>query len=373
MNILVINWQDIKNPNGGGAEVHAHEIFKRVAARGHNVIFFSCEIDDLPNEEIVDGIKIIRKGNRNTFNYIVPSYYNNNLKKENFDIVVDDINKIPFYTPLFIKEPLVAISHHFFGTSIFRETNPVFGLYVYLSEFLVNFVYKKTNFAVVSESTLNEFIARGFDKSRFSLVFNAFDKENFPMKIGEKAKHPVITYFGRLKKYKSVDHLFISFAKIKEKFHEAKLEIIGRGDFRPYLENLSKDLKIDNDVIFHGFVDDNKKIELLSRSWIVVNTSMKEGWGITNIEANACGTPVISANVPGLRDSVKQGVSGLLYEYGITKDLENQISKLLMDDKMLKNISKTAIDWADNFSWEKSTDEMIKLMKRTINENSKVY
>jgi len=366
MKILVINWQDIRNPNGGGAEVHAHEIFKRVAKRGHKVTFLSCEVDGLPNQEMVDGIQIIRKGNRNSFNYIVPSYYKNNLKQENFDIIVDDINKIPFYTPLFIKEPIVAISHHFFGKSIFRETNPIFGLYVYLSELIVNYVYKNTNFAVVSESTLNEFIDRGFDKKNFSLVYNAFDKDNFPMKVGEKAPYPIITYFGRLKKYKSVDHLFHSFSKLIKQFPDAKLEIIGRGDFRPYLEKLSLELGINDNVIFHGFVDDKMKVKLLSQSWVVVNTSMKEGWGITNIEANACGTPVISANVPGLRDSVKQEVSGLLYEYGNIDDLANKINKFLSDKEYLSKLSQTSIEWADNFSWEKSTDVMIELMERTI-------
>ncbi len=371
MKILVINWQDIKNPNGGGAEVHAHEIFKRIANMGHTVTFFSCAHNGLPEEEFVDNIRIIRKGNRNTFNFIVPSFYRQKLKQENFDIIVDDINKIPFYTPLFIKKPIVAISHHFFGTSIFRETNFIFGLYVYISELLVNLIYKNTNFAVVSLSTLNEFVSRGFDKSKFSLVYNAFDKENFPMKITEKPNNPIITYFGRLKKYKSVDHLFYSFASILKKYPDAILEIIGRGDFREYLENLSIKLNINNNIKFHGFVDDKQKIELLSRSWIVVNTSMKEGWGITNIEANACGTPVISANVPGLRDSVSEGVSGLLYQYGNIEDLSSKIDLLLQNKSLLKSISNSAVQWADNFSWDKSSNVMIELMERTIKEYKK--
>ncbi|HRP02956.1 MAG TPA: glycosyltransferase family 4 protein [Candidatus Kapabacteria bacterium] len=368
MKILVINWQDIKNPNGGGAEVHAHEIFKRIVAQGHDVTFFSCEVDGLPNNEVIDGINIIRSGGRNTFNFTVPSYYTKHFKDINFDIIIDDINKIPFYTPLYIKKPIVAISHHFFGYSIFRETNFIFGLYVYISEFLVNFVYKKVNFAVVSDSTLSEFINRGFDRSKFSLVYNAFDKEHFPMKVSQKAEFPVITYFGRLKKYKSVDHLFHSFAALSEKFPTAKLEIIGRGDFRPFLETLSEKLHIKDKVLFHGFVDDSKKIELLSRSWVVVNTSMKEGWGITNIEANACGTPVISANVPGLRDSVKEGVSGLLYRYADIKDLESKVEQIISNNSYMINLSKTSIDWADNFSWEKSTSVMIELLKKSIKE-----
>ena len=118
-NILVINWQDIKNPLGGGAEVHLHEIFKRIAAMGHQVTLLCCKYPGLPDEDILDGINIFRRGNRNFFNYAVPFQYWKLKKKYQFDIVIDDINKIPFYTPHFVKEPVIGIIHHLFGSSIF--------------------------------------------------------------------------------------------------------------------------------------------------------------------------------------------------------------------------------------------------------------
>jgi len=369
MKILLINWQDIKNPFGGGAEVHAHEIMKRLFKKGHEVFQFSCKFDGCLDYEEIDGIKIFRKGLRNTFNFIVPYWYFKLFKKMNFDIIIDDINKIPFYTPLYVKEPILAISHHFFGKSIFRETNLFFGLYVLIAEYIVNYVYKNTNFAVVSESTLQEFKERHFNTSQFKIVYNAFDKENFPMKLTQKYEIPTITYFGRLKKYKSIDHLFYSFSNLLKIYPNAKLEIIGKGDYKENLENLAKNLNISKNVIFHGFVDDNKKIELLSKSWIVVNTSMKEGWGITNIEANACGTPVVSANVPGLRDSVKDGFSGYLYEYGNIKDLENKISILISNNELRNRLSKNSIEWANNFSWDSSAQILENFCLEIINKS----
>jgi len=212
MKILVINWQCIKNPSGGGAEVHFHEIFKRIAAKGYDVTLFCSKYDGSEDEEIIDGIKIIRKGSRSLFNFYVKKTYLNKFQHENFDIVIDDINKIPFYTPRYVKGPLLAISHHFFGKSIYRETNFISGSYVFLSEKLVDFVYKKTPFAVVSQSTLDEFVERGFNPELFSIVPNAITQELFPMKVSEKYEKPTITYFGRLKKYKSVDHLVKAFA-----------------------------------------------------------------------------------------------------------------------------------------------------------------
>lgn len=369
MKILIINWQDIKNPFGGGAEVHMHEIFKRIAAMGHDVTIFACAHPDLATEEIIDGIKIIRKGDRNLFNFIIPKEYSKRFKNQGYDIVIDDINKIPFFTPLFVKEPLLAISHHFFGKSIFHETNAIFGAYVYLSESLVDVIYKKTKFVVVSDSTLDEFISRGFDKNNITIVTNAIEQSDFPMAVTTKNPNPTVTYFGRLKKYKSVDHLVRAFYFVSQEIPNAKLEFIGRGDFRPFLEQLCTKLGISDKVHFHGFVDEQTKAELLSKSYCVVNTSMKEGWGITNIEANACGTPVISANVPGLRDSVSEGVSGLLYEYGNIMELADKLRIVLTDNEKRQLLSEGAVSWASQFSWDKSAEIMLDTCQRVIDEH----
>lgn len=371
LNILVINWQDIKNPFGGGAEVHLHEIFKRVVARGHNVTLLACGFDDAPENETIDGINVIRAGKRNTFNFVVPKEYKKLSKKEKFDIVIDDINKIPFYTPIYVKEPLLAISHHFFGKSIFREAGLIAGLYVYLSEKLLDFLYKKTPFAVVSESTKNEFKERGFDTSQFAVIQNAIDKSQFNFKIENKETVPTVAYFGRLKKYKSVDHLLSAFAVVKKSVPEAKLWILGKGDFKPNLEKLAQELGIADDTVFFGFVSDEQKAKLLARAHCVVNTSMKEGWGITNIEANACGTPVISADVPGLRDSVKNGESGLLYQYANINELAENIKNLFLDEKLRINLSEGAINWAKLFDWETSAEEMTDYCRNIIKKHKK--
>ncbi len=372
MKILVLNWQDIKNPFGGGAEVHLHEIFKRIVAKGHSVTQYSCSIEGHPDNEIIDGINIIRNGSRNLFNFTVKKMYLSKFSKENYDIIIDDINKIPFYTPRFIKEPLLAISHHFFGKSIYYEAGFISGTYVYFSEWLMNFVYKKIPFAVVSNSTLEEFINKGFDKSKFSIIYNAIEHTEFPMKVSQKADFPIISYFGRLKKYKSVDHLFKAFALVSKKFPDAKLHILGRGDFRPALEKLAQELNISEKVIFFGYVSEEDKIKLLSESYCMVNTSLKEGWGITNIEANACGTPVISSNVPGLRDSVSDGLSGLLYEYGNIEQLSERIIQVISDKQFREKLSFGAVEWANKFSWNDSAEKMIELCNEVIASHNKI-
>lgn len=366
MKILIFNWQDIKNPFGGGAEVHLHEIFKRIVALGNEVTLVVCKFPNCKDEEYIDGIRIIRYGNRNFYNYLVPKLYKRIIKNNHFDIVIDDINKIPFYTPLYVKRPLLAISHHFFGKSIFREVGVIRGMYVFFSEFLVNFIYKNTPFVVVSESTKNEFIKRGFSPDKFSIVTNAITQEKFPLKISEKHNNPLVVYFGRLKKYKSIDHLLYAFRNVLKIIPNAELFILGRGDFKNELEKLAEKLKISEHTKFFGYISEEEKIELLSKAFCVVNTSMKEGWGITNIEANACGTPVISANVPGLRDSVKEGVSGLLYEYGNLNQLTDLILKIIQDNKLREELSIGSLEWAKSFSWDNSAIKMLEVCKRII-------
>ncbi|MBM2816659.1 MAG: hypothetical protein HW421_3421 [Ignavibacteria bacterium] len=366
MKILVINWQCIKNPMSGGAEVHLHEIFKRIAAHGHSVTLFCCSFEGSLSEENIDGIRVIRKGGRSLFNFYVPAWYKKYFSKQGYDVIIDDINKIPFYTPLYIKEPLIGLSHHFFGKSIFREAGLISASYVYFSEKLMDYIYKKIPFVVVSESTKSEFLERGYKPANFSIVGNAITQSEFPMAVGEKEEVPVVAYFGRLKKYKSVDHLFYAFAKVSEKIPEIKLYIMGRGSFQPELERLSVQLGISGKVTFFGFVSEEDKKSLLSKSWCMVNTSMKEGWGITNIEANACGTAVISSDVPGLRDSVNKDSSGLLYEYGNIDILAQKILDVITNEDLRQKLSEGAVKWAKSFSWDVSAEKMIEVCRRVI-------
>ena len=134
LRILVINWQDIRNPLSGGAEVHFHEIFRRVAAMGHAVTLLCSAFAGAAAEEEIDGIRILRCGSRQLFNFAVPAAYRRLRKAQAFDVVIDDLNKIPFYTPCFVQEPLLTIVHHLFGRSIYLETSWLPASYVYWSE-----------------------------------------------------------------------------------------------------------------------------------------------------------------------------------------------------------------------------------------------
>jgi glycosyltransferase involved in cell wall biosynthesis len=369
MRILVINWQDRTNPLSGGAEVHLHETFSRIVAMGHEVTLFCSGYAGAAAEEMVDGIRVIRRGQRNTFNFGVPGHYralSGKARGGKFDVVVDDMNKIPFFTPLYVREPLVGICHHFFGRSIFREAGPVAGSYVYLAEALATAVYRHVPFLAVSQSTLEEMVERGFPRANLALAMNAIDPRRLHPTGVPKSKHATVGYFGRLKKYKSVDHVVRAFAEVRQAIPAAELVIIGQGDDQPRLERLARELGVAGATRFTGFVAEEEKRRLLTELWVVVNPSMKEGWGIVNVEANACGTPAIAADSPGLRDSVQHGVTGMLYPYGDVALLAQQLIRVLEDAPLRNTLGANAQRFASSLSWDETAAATIRFLARAV-------
>jgi glycosyltransferase involved in cell wall biosynthesis len=366
MKIVIFNWQDRTHPQAGGAETHLHEIFSRLVMRGHSVTLVACAFDGAPSTEVVDGINVIRIGSRATYNFAVPIWWLRHGKRLRYDLVVDDINKIPVFSPLFVNMPVLALVHHLFGSAIFAEAGLIAGTYVWLAERLIPRIYRDTPIAVVSESTRRDCIESGLSEQQLDVVYNGVDVENFPMSISEKESVPTIVYFGRLKKYKSVDHVINAMKIVVQHLPKARLEILGRGDDEPRLLALVAEAGIADHVTFHGYVTDQTKVRLLSRAHVVVNPSMKEGWGITNLEANACGTPVISADSPGLRDSVSNGVSGLLYPYGDIELLAQRIVSVVSDAHLSSTLQEGSLVWARQFSWDRSSIEMEALCRRAI-------
>lgn len=366
MKILVINWQDIKNPLGGGAEVHLHEIFKRLAQRGHSVTLFCSSFQGALTEENIDGIQVIRQGGRNLFNFVVPVRYHTQFRRDGYDIVVDDINKIPFFTPWFVKEPLAGMVLHLFRASIFQEAIFPAALYVYLTERLALWAYRKVPMAVISRSTKEELCGFGFPESQLHDVRIAVDRERYRELGIPKSPVPLIGYLGRIKKYKSVDHLLKAFRIVRSQVKNAKLIVIGDGDGLPELKRLSQSLGISDAVTFAGFVPLEEKVRLINEMHLVVNTSAKEGWGLTVTESNACGVPVVASDVPGLRDAVKSGETGLLYEYGNIEQLAGYILKLLHDEPMRLRFAAAAKSYAATFSWDDCAERMMRLLEKTV-------
>jgi glycosyltransferase involved in cell wall biosynthesis len=345
----------------GGAEVFTREVAKRWVKAGHEVTLFTSEFLNCKREETVDGVRIVRAGGRYSVYWKAKKYYKNRFSKEGYEVVIDEINTRPFLTPRFVnnREKIVALIHQLAREYWFYETPfPIsyVGYHFLENRWLRNYVDVPT--VTVSESTRQDLLSLGFKKA-----FVVPEGLNFtPLsEIPEKEGYPVVVYAGRLKRAKRPDHAIRAFKIVKEKFQNAELWIIGDGPFRKELERIAGE-----GVKFFGGLPNEERRRLLAKAWVLVNPSVREGWGLNVIEANALGTPCVAYDVAGLRDSVRNGETGLLMPNGDVEALANAIIKVLSDDKLREKLSRNAIKWAGRFSWDKTAEEFLKVIAGAV-------
>ena len=362
MKMLAVNWRDLKNPEAGGAEVHLQEILTRMVTRGHEVTLFAANYPGGLPEEICDGIRVIRRGSWFNANYVLPFAVRSHLKENDCDLVIEDINKIPCFLPLFVKEKVLVVIPHLFGATVFRETNLLLASYVYMWEKFIPWVYRASRFVAISPSTREDLIRRGVEADRVEVSLCGLDHGTYRRLEGvNRFDEPTLIHFGRIRKYKGVGIVIKAFAEIRKSIPDAKLIIAGDGPGRPELEALTTKMKLTRSVDFLGMVPIDTLITLLNKCHLFLNSSSKEGWGLTVVEANACGLPVIASNRPGLKDSVKHEKTGYLVEYGQPAAFAARAVELLSDRAKWQAMSEAALDWARSLTWERTADEMEKI------------
>jgi len=365
MRILVMNWRDILHPLAGGAEVHVHEIFRRLAEQGHEITLLASAMTGLKKEETIDGVRTIRVGNWMNFNFAVARTYLSRFKHMHWDVVVDDVNKIPFYTPLYVSRPILMLVPHLFGTTVFSEVPFPQASYVYLWERAVPHVYGRVPIVAISESTKKDLVERGMNPERISVVQCGIDHETFTPPATPVARDfSLFLYVGRVKRYKRIDLILNAIASLKYRPEHLRVVVAGQGDDIKRLKNMSSKLGIADRVEFRGYIAEHEKVALLRRACALIVPSSKEGWGITAIEANACGTPVIASRSPGLIDSVRHEKSGLHVPHGDIAALAEAMERLMDDRALHSRLVAGAKQWAATFSWDNAAREMLGELER---------
>lgn len=365
MRILALNWRDPKNPEAGGAEIHLHEILKRAVADGHTVTQISHAVTNLPPEEIIDGVRILRHGKRNTFNLTLKKFALSLDIASNFDIVIEDLCKIPFYSPRWSQVPVLTIVPHLFGTTVYREVALPLALYVNVMESFIPRIYRRCPFVAISNSTKDDLVRRGIRMESISVIPCGIDTNLYSP--GEPDPEPgTFLYVGRLKKYKGVQIILAALAVLQDAGRNYRLVVLGSGDYEEELKKTALRLGLEQAVTFEGFVPQGRKLHWLRKAWAAVFASEKEGWGLTVIEANACGTPVIASNSEGLRDSVQDGITGILVPHGNVEDLAAQMDRLATDPALRFDLGKNGLKWATGFNWDATADRMISVMKDSL-------
>ncbi len=359
--ILLINWRDTRNPEAGGAETYYHEIYRRLVSAGWQVDLLAHAFRGAPAEEQVDGIRVIRRGSRSLFNYEIAPFVRHH--QSDYDLIIEDLNKLPFFTPLYVSRPRLHMVMHFFGPAIFHETAFPFAAYVYSMERLISLFYRGERFVAISRSTHDEVAARVKRHAGIDIVEPGIDT-GFYQPSKPKATSPTLLCVSRLRKYKNVQLLIETMPRLRSEVPGVTLTIAGGGDYCPALEDLARRRGVADAVTFAGRVTEEEKRDLLSRATLFVNPSAKEGWGITSIEAAMCGTVSVASDVAGLRDSVRNNDTGVLFPYDDRDAYVRAVVALLRDEPRRRQMEQSARRYAETFSW----DRMAKRMERILAE-----
>lgn len=357
--LLVLNERDPEHPRAGGAEVHVARLCTRLVARGHAVTWYAARAPGMAREGELEGVRIERRGPLPAYYASVPLRLRRAQRRDELDLVVECLNKIPFYAPLFVDVPVLALCHHLFGEVAYDQASWPIATAVTLAERGLPRAYRESLFLAISESTRDDLIVRGLPPERIRVSPPGIDRPDPTRVPAPEVSRPArMTYVGRLERYKRVDLMLRAAARLVDAFPDLELRIVGRGDDRPRLERLARQLGLAGRTRFTGFVPDAERDALLAASRVCVLPSEKEGWGLTVVEANALGTPVVARDAPGLRDSVRPGETGVLVEGDDPMRWAEALAPLLTEDAASLGMRRAALEWSHRFDWDRATDDL---------------
>ncbi len=358
MNVLLVNWQDLENPQAGGAEIHLFEIFGRLAEAGHRVRMVCSGWPGAPGRATIRGIDVHRTGGRNSFALLGRGAVRRAIAAERPEVVVEDVNKLPLYLPALTELPFCVLVPHLFGETAFQEAPWPMAATVWLAERPLPRLYRRAAFHAISESTRDDLVARGVAAHRVRVIHPGVDGERFhPSPAEPRSAEPRFLYVGRLKRYKGIGFAIQALAVARRSRPDLRLDVAGTGDHRSALERLAADLGQADAVTFHGFVTEERKISLLRTAWANLFPSPKEGWGITVVEAAACGTPSLASDSPGLRDSVRHMETGYLVPHGDLDALAARMLELAGNPAVVARLGAAARRFAGRLTWGRAAAE----------------
>lgn len=343
MNILWFTWKDLKNPLAGGAEVVNEEIAKRLVSNGHEVKILVGGFYCAKPKEIIDGYEVIRVGNRWSVYWQAYKYFKKNLRDWP-DLIIEEVNTIPFFTQFYSKSNRIILFHQLCREVWFFEMSPPLSWLGFGLESVYLRILNKNKVLTISASSKTDLQRFGFDGDKISIfqlgceVSPAKDPEEI-----KKYRRPTLLSLGSIRNMKRTIDQIKAFEITKKEIPELQMKIAGEGKgkyFRKVIGAIDNS-KYKKDIEYLGRVSKEKKLELMQKSHLIAVTSVKEGWGLIVTEAATQGTPAVVYNVDGLRDSVKNGKTGIV-SGNVPEDLAKSIVELLQDDKKYRHFSNNA-------------------------------
>lgn len=348
--ILILNWRDPWHPKAGGAELVTLRLAEGLAARGSYVEWFSATYANAMADEVRKGVRYIRGGSQYTVH--LSAYLRYRKESQNFDVVIDEINTIPFYSPVYSRAKTIAYINQLAQEVWHYEMPaPVGALGAWL-EPLYLAPYRRCHIVTISPSSARTLRAIGLN-GRIDIIPMAVDEIGDPVRPPKKEPVEIIVVC-RMTPSKRVEHAIEAARILVSLGWQGRLNLVGAG--RPeYITQLRRqaDQTVPGRVVFHGRVSAARRAELLRQSSVLWATSVREGWGLVVTEAARHWTPSVVYDVPGLQDSVLDSDTGSIVApspYELAKGTQTLLSE------GYDNYSRRAYEQAATLSWRRTID-----------------
>jgi glycosyltransferase involved in cell wall biosynthesis len=348
IDVLFLNWRDLSHPEGGGSERYVHRIAEGLAAAGLRVTLLCAAHDRAPAEEMVRGVRVVRRGGRLGVYPRALAYVLGSRPR----MVVDVQNGVPFCSPLVTRAPVTVLVHH-----VHREQWPiVFGrlggkVGWWLESVLAPRVYRRSRYVTVSQATRAELAGLGVAAERVTVVPNGVEPVlDVPT---PRSATPRLVVVGRLVPHKQVEHAVQVLARLRDGWPGIRLAVVGEGWWEDRLRAEAERLGVADLVEFTGYLDEPAKHAQLASAWVHLCPSVKEGWGLVVTEAGGHRVPTVGyRSAGGLRESVVDGVTGVLVD-----DLDQMtaaVDRLLADEELRRSMGAAAARHAAGYDWTSS-------------------
>ncbi len=363
MNILILNWRDVRHPKSGGAELVTMEHAKGWAKAGHRVTWLTASYTGAKSESIVEGVHFVRRWGSLSVYLYAPLYLLANARL--VDVIVDEVHGFPFFSPLFTRKPVIVFIHEVAGEIwdyMFPFPKNVIGKFLERWYFQL---YRHCLFWTDAESTVLELMERGIPKEQCVAIPCPVIKDSRLKVPGSKKEHnPTYVFVSRVVRMKGIEEIIKAFSFIVRTQANATLWIIGAGEksYLAELKQMMRDYGIDEHVIFFGNVSEKRKFDLLSQAHILLHASVKEGWGLVVLEGALVGTPAVVYNVHGLRDVVKHRTTGIVVDNSSPQKMAQEVVALMGDRKRYRLYQRNGKRWVQSLRWSDVVKQSLKLL-----------
>jgi glycosyltransferase involved in cell wall biosynthesis len=363
MKILWLTWRDKQHPLAGGAEVVSSELGKRLVADGHEVIFLTGSFEGAAPEAIIDGYQVIRRGSRFSVYWHVYRHVRKHLADWP-DLVVEEINTIPFFSRFYLPGPRILFFHQLCRQIWFYQMIFPLSVVGWLLEPLYLRLLGDERLVTVSESSRQDLARYGFDVNKISVISEGIQIEPADSVLTGKLERPTIVSLGAVRSMKRTLDQIKAFEIAKHEIPDLQLKLAGKPDGRygkKILDYIEKS-PFSKDIEYLGRVSHQKKRELMRTCHLITVTSVKEGWGLIVTEAASQGTPAAVYDVDGLRDSVKDGETGLVTSEN-PASLAEAVVALLTNTDLYKKLQHNAYTWSKEITFTKSYKDFTEVLE----------